>query len=60
MSRRKTVAGIVTALAVAISAPAAAFGDSPWAGESGHFKGGSNPCKHSNNNPHCPPFGHND
>ena len=47
-------------LAVAVSLPAVASatpkGD-PHAGNSGHFKGGSAPCKHSDNNPNCPPFG---
>jgi hypothetical protein len=41
----------------ALSVPAAAFADNPHAGKSGHFKGSSNPCKHSDSNPNCPPFG---
>ena len=57
---RKRMAAALVAGALALAAPAAAFGGSPWAGESGHFKGGSAPCKHSGHNPHCPPFGNND
>jgi len=56
MSRRKALAGIVAALAVAISAPASAFavGGPNEAGDSGHFHPQSNPCDGKNNHPNCP------
>ncbi len=34
-----------------------ALADNPHAGGSGHFKGSAKPCKNSDNNPNCPPFG---
>ena len=54
---RKRLLAIGVAGALALSAPGAALADSPHAGNSGHFKGGSQPCKADSNNPHCPPFG---
>ncbi len=53
---RKKVTAVVLAGAFALSAPAALAGN-PHAGNSGHFKGSSTPCKSSTNNPNCPPFG---
>ena len=56
----KKVTAVVLGCAFALSAPAAALADvqgNPHAGNSGHFKGGSTPCKSSENNPNCPPFG---
>jgi hypothetical protein len=58
--RKRRITALVLGTVFALSAPAAALADTtgkPWAGESGHFKGGSKPCKASSNNPHCPPFG---
>jgi hypothetical protein len=58
---RKKIAAVTLAGAFALSVPAAAIAaqtGNPHAGNSGHFKGGSNPCKKgSDNNPNCPPFG---
>jgi hypothetical protein len=54
---RKKVTAVLLASAFALSVPATALGDNPHAGGSGHFKGSSNPCKSSTNNPNCPPFG---
>jgi hypothetical protein len=54
---RKKIAAVLLAGAFALSVPAAASADKPHAGESGHFKGGSQPCKSSGGNPNCPPFG---
>jgi hypothetical protein len=56
MSRRKAVAGLLAALAVAVSAPASAvaFGGPNSPGNSGHFQPQSNPCQGSNDHPHCP------
>lgn len=54
--RRKATA-VLLAGAFALSVPAAASAANPHAGKSGHFKGSSNPCKSSTNNPNCPPFG---
>jgi hypothetical protein len=55
---RKKIAAVLLAGAFALSVPAAALADNPHAGNSGHFKGSANPCKNSDNNPNCPPFGH--
>jgi hypothetical protein len=54
--RRKALAGLVAAGAVAVSAPAAAFavGGPNEAGKSGHFHPQSNPCDGKNNHPNCP------
>jgi hypothetical protein len=54
---RKKVLAVLLAGAFALSAPAAAIADNPHAGDSGHFKGSAGPCKQSDNNPNCPPFG---
>jgi hypothetical protein len=54
---RKKIAAVLLASAFALSVPAAALADNPHAGSSGHFKGGSKPCKSSDSNPNCPPFG---
>jgi hypothetical protein len=54
---RKKVTAVLLAGAFALSVPASALADNPHAGNSGHFKGSSNPCKSSTNNPNCPPFG---
>ena len=56
---RRKVAAIALASAFALSGvtAGAAFGDNPHAGKSGHFKGSATPCKNSDNNPNCPPFG---
>lgn len=54
---QKKVIAVLLAGAFALSAPAAAFGDNPHAGNSGHFKGSAGPCAQSDNNPNCPPFG---
>lgn len=54
---RKKVTAILLASAFALSAPATALADNPHAGNSGHFKGSAVPCKQSENNPNCPPFG---
>jgi Spy/CpxP family protein refolding chaperone len=55
---RKKVTAVLLAGAFALSVPAAAVasqtGD-PHAGESGHFKGGSKPCKVGGAAPKCPP-----
>ena len=51
--RRKALAGLVAALVVAVSAPAAAFA-SPWAGNSGHFHPNSQPCDGKNDHNKCP------
>jgi hypothetical protein len=55
---RKKIAAVLLAGAFALSVPAAALADNPHAGNSGHFKGSANPCKNSDSNPNCPPFGH--
>lgn len=53
--KRKTAAGVLSVLALAISAPAAsAVGGPNEAGNSGKFKPKSNPCQSDNNHPHCP------
>ncbi len=54
---RKKMAAVLLAGAFALSAPAAALADNPHAGGSGHFQGSSGPCKSSESNPNCPPFG---
>ena len=54
---RKKMTAVLLAGAFALSVPAAAIGDNPHAGNSGHFQGSANPCKQSDNNPNCPPFG---
>lgn len=51
--KRKALAGVVAALAVALSAPAAAFAG-PWAGSSGHFHPQSQPCDNDNDHKKCP------
>jgi hypothetical protein len=52
---RRKVAAITPASAFAVSGvtAAAAFGDNPHAGNSGHFKGSATPCPQ--NGPQCPP-----
>ena len=54
---RRKVAAVALAGAFALSGitAGAAFGDNPHAGNSGHFKGSSNPCPQ--NQPQCPPQG---
>ena len=54
---RKKIVAVLLGGAFALSVPAAASADNPHAGDSGHFKGSSNPCKPGSNNPNCPPFG---
>jgi hypothetical protein len=52
------IAALMLALTMSIGSVAfAAPKGNPHAGGSGHFKGGSQPCKSSDNNPNCPPFG---
>jgi hypothetical protein len=53
---KRTLLAIVTAGVLLGATAAAAFADSPFAGNSGHFRGSAQPCQ-SGNNPHCPPFG---
>jgi hypothetical protein len=50
---RKKIAAVLLAGAFALSVPAAAMGDNPHAGKSGHFKGSSGPCPQ--NEQQCPP-----
>jgi hypothetical protein len=53
--RRKTLAGVLAVMALAIPvSSAAAFGGPNSAGNSGHFHPGSNPCQSSNDQPNCP------
>jgi hypothetical protein len=54
---RKLIA-IALSMAFVLATPAYASqtGD-PHAGKSGHFRGSATPCKNSDNNPNCPPFG---
>ena len=54
---RKRIAAALLVGALAAAAPAAAVADNPHAGGSGHFKGSAGPCKQSETNPNCPPFG---
>jgi hypothetical protein len=54
---RKKVTAVLLAGAFALAVPAAASADNPHAGGSGHFQGSAGPCKQSDNNPNCPPFG---
>jgi hypothetical protein len=56
MSRRKAVAGLVAAFAVAVSVPASAVavGGPNEAGKSGKFHPNSGPCQGKNDHPHCP------
>ena len=54
---RKKLAAVLLAGAFALAAPAAALGDNPHAGKSGHFQGSATPCTSSDMNPNCPPFG---
>ena len=49
------VVAVLTAASMSLSA-GVALADSPFAGNSGHFKGSSNPCQNGNS-PKCPPFG---
>jgi hypothetical protein len=61
------IAAALMALSVVAGAGAAQNGNNgnhseqvkngPFAGNSGHFSGGSQPCQSSGGNPHCPPFG---
>ena len=47
-------------MAVMAITASVAFADTtgrPHAGGSGHFKGGSKPCKAGGGGPNCPPFG---
>jgi hypothetical protein len=56
--RKKKISAILLAGAFALSVPAAAAADPPHAGNSGKFKGSSEPChKKDTGNPHCPPHG---
>jgi hypothetical protein len=57
MKMRKKITAVLLAGAFALSIPAAAVADNPHAGNSGHFQGSVTPCKNSDNNPNCPPFG---
>jgi hypothetical protein len=54
--KRKRMAVIAATLAMALSAPAAAFavGGPNEAGNSGHFHPNKNPCVNSPDHPHCP------
>jgi hypothetical protein len=53
--KRKTFAGILSVLALAISAPTAiAVGGPNEAGNSGKFHPHSNPCQSDADQPHCP------
>ena len=53
--KRKTIIGVVTAMALLIPVPTAlAFGGPNEAGKSGHFHPNSSPCQGANNHPHCP------
>jgi len=54
------IVALMLALTMSFGGAAAAFAapkGNPKAGGSGHFKGGSKPCKSSGHNPKCPPFG---
>jgi hypothetical protein len=52
---RRKVLAITLASAFALSS-GTAFADPPQAGNSGKFKGSSNPCQ-GGNQPQCPPHG---
>lgn len=54
--KRKSVVALVTSLALAVSAPAAAFavGGPNEAGNSGKFHPHSGPCESNPDHPHCP------
>jgi hypothetical protein len=56
MRKFKLGAALIAALALAVSAPAAAFGvgGPNEAGNSGKFHPKSGPCASDNNHPHCP------
>ena len=53
--RRKTIAGVLSVLALSITAaPAFAVGGPNEAGNSGHFHPHSGPCESNPDHPHCP------
>ena len=53
--KRKATVGVLTALALAVSAPTAfAVGGPNSPGNSGHFKPNSGPCQGPNDQPNCP------
>jgi hypothetical protein len=53
--KRKALVGLVSAFAMAVSAPAAlAVGGPNEAGNSGHFHPNSGPCVSNPDHPHCP------
>jgi hypothetical protein len=53
--KRKALAGVLSVLALSISAPGAlAVGGPNEAGNSGHFHPNSGPCQGPNDQPNCP------
>ena len=55
MTRLKLAVATATTLAAFAGSTAAAVADNPHAGNSGHFKGSSQPCPQ--NSQQCPPQG---
>jgi hypothetical protein len=53
--KHKALVGLVSAVAMSVSAPAAlAVGGPNEAGNSGHFHPQKNPCTANPDHPHCP------